>query len=104
MKDLLLSQCSKLPSDFWHEYFHVFIQSLFERVAAALGQFGDTNYFLHVLEVLMMAQNTKNISKRNLKIHYYQWSFSCFGSMYHLIGEIGKAGLVAWLKVVDKNH
>lgn len=42
------------PSDLWHEYFYVFIQSFFERVAAGLGQFWHTNCFLYVLEVLMI--------------------------------------------------
>lgn len=33
------------PSNLWHEYFHVFIQSFFERVAAGLGWFWHTNHF-----------------------------------------------------------
>jgi len=42
------------PSNLWHEYFYVFIQSFFERVAAGIGQFWHTVCFLCVLEVLMM--------------------------------------------------
>lgn len=42
VKDPLLSQCSKFQ--IWHMAY-VFIQSFFERVAAGLGQFWQTNHF-----------------------------------------------------------
>lgn len=61
------------PSNLWHEYFYVFIQSFFERVAAGLGQFWHTNCFFVCLRSV------------NLCVKHYKHAYKEFwGSLLSL--------------------
>lgn len=85
------------PSNLWHEYFYVFIQSFFERVAAGLGQFWHTNHFLVCLRSVNLSVKHYKHEHMNFGIHFYQWSSSsCPGSVCHVTGETGftRPGLI----------